>query len=66
MKKIASSIFATVLSLAAVPVLAHGGHGATAGSSVMHYLYEPLHAIPAFAPLAIIAFMVWLLRRSQA
>jgi hypothetical protein len=43
--------------------MAHGGHGVTAPASLTHYLIEPLHLLPAFAPLAVIAVTIWLLRR---
>ena len=55
-----SSVIASGLTSSA---LAHSGHGVSAPASIAHYLIEPLHMLPAFAPLAAIAVAVWLLRR---
>ena len=43
-------------------VFAHGGHGVSAPASFAHYLIEPMHVLPVFAPLALIGATVWLLR----
>lgn len=65
MKDIAITLFAAASTFAALPVLAHGGHGATPASSLGHYLIEPLHALAVFGPLAFVAVAVWLLRRDR-
>lgn len=63
MKKSASFIVAVMASGLVTTVLAHSGHGVTAPTGLAHYLVEPLHLLQAFAPLAMIAATVWLLRR---
>jgi hypothetical protein len=63
MKKAATLLFSVIASGLASEVMAHGGHGVTAPSSIAHYLLEPLHMLPAFAPLAVVAVTIWLLRR---
>ncbi|KPK28916.1 MAG: hypothetical protein AMJ66_10445 [Betaproteobacteria bacterium SG8_40] len=63
MKKPATLFFGLIASGLASSVMAHGGHGVTAPASLTHYLIEPLHLLPAFAPLAVIAVTIWLLRR---
>jgi len=63
MKKSATVLVSAIASGYASSVLAHGGHGVTAPGSITHYLIEPLHLLPAFAPLAAIAVTIWLLRR---
>ena len=65
MKGIAITLFTAVSSCAALPVLAHGGHGITSTASLAHYLTEPAHALGAFGPLALVALTVWLLRRRR-
>ena len=34
-------------TLAPGSVWAHAGHGVTDGSSLLHYILEPVHAVPA-------------------
>jgi hypothetical protein len=63
MKTPAAWIIALIASGFAPGVMAHSGHGVTAPTGIAHYLVEPLHLLPVFAPLAVIAATVWLLRR---
>ncbi len=63
MKKSAILFFSVLASGVTSGAMAHGGHGVTAPASILHYLLEPLHILPAFAPLAAVAVTVWLLRR---
>jgi len=55
-----SSVIASGLTSSA---LAHSGHGVSAPASFAHYLIEPLHVLPMFAPLFVIGAVIWLLRR---
>lgn len=45
---------------------AHEGHGATEGSSLLHWLAEPLHAVPVLAALAVAGVLAWRGRRTRA
>lgn len=63
MKKLATFFFGVIATVLTSGVMAHSGHGVTAPASVAHYLLEPLHMLPAFAPLAAVAATIWLLRR---
>jgi len=63
MKKFATLFFSVMASGLTSGVMAHGGHGVTAPAGIAHYLLEPLHMLPAFAPLAAVAVTIWLLRR---
>ncbi|MGD2140082.1 MAG: hypothetical protein PVH25_06800 [Burkholderiales bacterium] len=65
MKKVAMYLLTTIVSVWAMSAFAHPGHGVTPPSTVMHYLAEPLHVLQAFAPLALLAATVWLLRRKR-
>ena len=48
-------------------LLAHPGHGVTAGDSVVHYLVEPLHVAPVVLLLiAGISTGLWLKRRKKS
>jgi hypothetical protein len=63
MKKSATLFISVIASGLASDVMAHAGHGVTAPASIAHYLLEPLHMLPAFAPLAVVGVTIWLLRR---
>ena len=63
MKKTALIAATAIASGLASSVFAHSGHGVTQPTGILHYLIEPLHVLPAFAPLAVIAATVWFLRR---
>ena len=39
-------------------VLAHGGHSVTLPAGFVHYLFEPLHVIPALVTLAVLVIAV--------
>lgn len=65
--KMITKTFAATLAVGIAPELfAHAGHGASAPSSIAHLLLEPFHVFTAFAPLALIAATVWLMRRRRA
>ena len=63
MKTMTRAGFAALMAGCATDLLAHAGHGATAPLTLAHYLVEPLHVMTAFAPLALLAATVWVLRR---
>lgn len=66
MKNVAISLFVAISSVFASTAFAHGGHGVTPPTSLMHYLVEPLHVLPELAPLGLIAVAAWLLRRKRS
>lgn len=63
MKKVTNSLFVAISSVFALTAFAHGGHGVTPPTSLMHYIVEPFHVFQAFVPLGLVAVAVWLLRR---
>ena len=65
MKKVAISLFVAISPVYALTAFAHGGHGVTPPTSLMHYLVEPLHVLPELAPLGLVAIAAWLLYRKR-
>ena len=65
MKKVAISLFAAISPVFALSAFAHGGHGVTPPTSLTHFLIEPLHLLPELAPLWLVVFAAWLLRRKR-
>jgi hypothetical protein len=53
--------------IATSPALAHPGHGITEGTSVIHYVVEPLHIGPVLLLLATgFTTALWLKRRRNS
>ena len=50
---------------ATTTLFAHDGHGRTEGSSILHYLSEPYHAIALFLGVASIAGALLIVRRRR-
>ena len=65
MKKVTITLFVAISSVFALTAFAHGGHGVTPPTSLMHYLVEPLHVLSELAPLWLVVFAAWLLRRKR-
>jgi hypothetical protein len=62
-----SAFCLTACLIATSPVLAHPGHGVTAGDSAVHYLIEPLHIGPVLLLLAAgFTTTLWLKRRNKS
>lgn len=66
MKKFAISLFVATSSAFALTAFAHGGHGVTPPTSLLHYLVEPLHVLPELAAIGLVAVAAWLLHRKRS
>ncbi len=65
--QIATRVLVLLVLLAAGPVWAHPGHGATgAGQGWLHHLLEPIHALPLLALLLALAVALGSFRRARA
>ena len=53
-------LIAGIVGLISGTAFGHGGHGAIEGTSLLHYLAEPVHGLFV---LALIALVVWLPER---
>jgi len=64
--KNSSLSFAAGFTCLAASVRAHPGHGQTDGDSLMHHLFEPMHAWPVWLVIVSLSLVAaWWLRRSR-